>query len=101
MDSEKQAIMAKPESEAGLRSSDWLAADRALEKADAAELHDLYCRKVIECDRVGQALETIAKHYAGKSDAPRYMPSENALGAMERVALAAIELAKAVAGKGG
>lgn len=74
-------------------------AEQALEKSDAAELYDLYRRKVIECDKVGQALETIAKHYIGSSAAPRYMPSEGAVEAMERVALAAIELAKAVTSK--
>lgn len=75
-------------------------ADQALEKADAAELHALYRQKVVECDNVGAALEAIVKHYVGSSETPRYMPSDNAVGAMERVALAAIELAKAVAVNG-
>lgn len=71
-------------------------AQEALNRADATELHALYVKKVQECDKIGEALNVVTKHYCGQSGTPRYIPSESAIGAMERVALAAIELAKAV-----
>jgi len=74
-------------------------ADKALERVDASELYALYKKKVDECNKISEALETVAKHYVGTNPSPRYLPSENAVGAMERVALAAIDLAKAITTK--
>ena len=71
-------------------------AKEAVEKADVAELYRHYQMAMEKCDSLAKAVETIAAHYVGKTDHPRYSPSENAIEAMERVALAAIDLAKSV-----
>lgn len=67
-----------------------------LAQADAQELHALYKRKCIELGAVVDSLRIMMQHYSGTSDSPRYTQpeSENAVNAMERVALAAIELAR-------
>lgn len=74
-------------------------AKEALEKADARELYQHYKLAMLKFEKAIEAVHTLASHYAGKSDTPRYFPSESAVESMERVALAAIELAKSVVTK--
>ena len=69
-------------------------AEEALAKADAQELFELFQQAIQER---GQALNTmglVASHYLGEKGQPRYVPTDNAVESMERVALAAIDLAK-------
>lgn len=80
----------------GLLKSDAEAA-AALERADAKELHALYVKAVEKSNRTIKALSAVAEHYIGSKDSPRYEPTSSAIESMERVALAAISLAKSVA----
>lgn len=79
------------------------AAKQALNKADAAELFVLYERAVRDRKQLQFLFSMTAKHYAGSKDEPRFKPDEQAapsndvVSAMERVALAAIDLAKSIA----
>lgn len=74
-------------------------AEEALEKADARELYHHYKIAMQRCEKMVETLNVVAAHYTGKPDSPRYFPSESAVESMERVALAAIELAKSVVTK--
>jgi hypothetical protein len=76
----------------------------ALNRSDANELFVLYKRAVTERGEAFSALATAIKHFSGGSELPRIakelsenVPPENVIGSMERVALAAIELARAIA----
>lgn len=77
-------------------------ADQYLAEANAKDLYELYQKRCLQLMEFGNTLSTMAEMYAGKSgnrgDFARSAP--DAVEAMERVAMAAIELAKAVAGKG-
>lgn len=78
-------------------------ADKYLAEANAKDLYELYQKRCQQLHDFGQTLSTMAEMYAGKggsrsNDFMRSAP--DAVEAMERVAMAAIELAKAVAGKG-
>lgn len=77
------------------------AAKAALERADANELFHHYMEALRKCDKMGDALSSVATHFIDRPNTPRYLPSENSIEAMERVALAAIDLAKAVAARNG
>jgi hypothetical protein len=71
-------------------------AKAALDRADAQELFVLWERAVKEQAKTLEAFGQLLTHYAGKSDAPRYTPSD-VTEAMKVVSLAAIELARSVA----
>ena len=68
----------------------------ALERADAKELHQIYRNAMERNDKLTLAMSAVVNHYVGEQETPRYQPSESAVESMERVALAAIDLAKAV-----
>jgi len=70
-------------------------AKEALKRADAQELFKFYEEAVKERENLLVAMDVLARHRSGK--APRYQPGEDIIQSMERVALAAIELAKGVA----
>lgn len=77
-------------------------ADRYLAEANTQDLYELYQKRCRQLNEFGNTLGTMAEMYAGKSGARigDFSPaSPNAVASMEKVALAAIELAKAVAGK--
>ena len=72
-------------------------AKAALDAADCQELYKHYTDALQKSDRMAAALSVISEHFIAASDkGPRYAPSENAIEAMERVAIAAIDLAKSV-----
>jgi len=69
----------------------------ALEKADAAELHQLFQRAQKQYGEMEEALTKVMVHYIGSKDVPRYEPNnDNAVAAMERIASEAIALARFV-----
>ena len=79
------------------RARDTAAAEVALEKANAAELHVLFQRALMRYDEMEDALEKVVGHYVGDKEIPHYTPSnENAIAAMERVAMEALTLARFV-----
>lgn len=85
------------------QQKDYETAKDALARADAAELFTLYERAIRDRNELAAVFTRGMSHFIGSSDKPRYEPaSENVIASMERVALAAIELARAVAvdGKG-
>lgn len=84
-----------PKAEARIVEAD--AARTALDQADAVELFELYKTAVRDRATMEKALHDIVKHYVGEQKMPRFEPNENAIEAMERVALAAIGLAEKVA----
>ena len=76
------------------------AAETALANADAAELYKLFHAAVKDRGEALTALDGIVRHYAGSRDMPRLI-DPSPVECMERVALAAIALAREVAlGKG-
>lgn len=78
--------------------ADYDRAKTALDAADAAELFVLYEKAIRDRNEFENAMSVAVSHYVGKKDEPRYMPNnDNAIAAMERVALAALDLAKQVA----
>lgn len=68
-----------------------------LKKADAEELYALFERSQRSNAALANSLLQVSMHYAGSNSSPRYEPSPSAVEAMERVALAAIQLARDVA----
>lgn len=75
-------------------------AKAALERADANELFVLYEHAVRERTKMTQAMMYISDHLGGDKDKPRFQAPENdrSIEAMKDVALAAIALARSVAG---
>jgi hypothetical protein len=71
-------------------------AKEALKLADAAELFKLYEAHVKKLAQMEDLFFGVCEHYTGSKDKPHFavQPSESAVAAMERVALAAIDLAK-------
>lgn len=70
-------------------------AKAALDACDCQELYRLYQEAVDHKNKALGALSTVARHFMGSSDSPRYAEkSTDVIDAMERVALAAIDLAK-------
>lgn len=69
-------------------------AQEALRTASADELFILYEAAIRERNQMSSALLTAVGSLIGKEDGPRLYQSDNAIAAMERVALAALELAK-------
>lgn len=69
----------------------------ALEKADINELHELYKKSKRDCATVVETIEILSKHYTGEQ--PRAKEYISAIEAMEKVSLAAIDLAKFYIGK--
>jgi hypothetical protein len=79
------------------REKDQTAAAAALERADARELHVLFNRAIDRYDQMEDALTKIVAHYVGDKEVPRHPPNnENAIAAMERVAMEALALARLV-----
>ena len=77
--------------------ADLTAAELALERADAKELHMLFLRTQERFVEMEGALTKVVMHYLGTKDEPRYIPNnDNAIGAMERVAMEALSLARFV-----
>ncbi len=76
--------------------TDGTAADAALERADAKELHTLFQRAEQRYAQMEDALTKVMMHYVGEKDVPRYVPNESAIAAMERVAMEALTLARFV-----
>jgi hypothetical protein len=78
-------------------------AERYLAEANAKDLFELYQKRCRQLNEFGNTLGAMAEMYAGKSGARigdfASPASPNAVASMEKVALAAIELAKVVAGK--
>lgn len=78
-------------------------ADQYLAEANAKDLYALYQKRCEQLNDFGKTLGTMAEMYAGKSGARigdfNMRSTPDAVAAMEKVALAAIELAKAVAAK--
>lgn len=68
-------------------------AKKAIEEEDAKELYKLFQAAIHERGLAVEMVGLISKHYLGSKDSPRYEPSSDVVGSMERVALAAIELA--------
>jgi hypothetical protein len=86
--------MASPTQEANQIAADKTSADEALKAADAQELHALFLRSEERRLKLVAVLNALVGHYAGERDAPRFHPSTDAVAAMEKVALAAINLAQ-------
>ena len=77
-------------------------ADKYLDEANAKDLYELYQHRCKQLNDFGGTLATMAEMYAGKNGRHNdfdFAHSPDAVKAMERVAIAAIELAKAVASK--
>lgn len=76
-------------------------ANKYLAEANAKDLYELYLKRCRQLYSFGETLSSMAEMYAGKAGTREGMHSTaDAVAAMERVAMASIELAKAVAGKG-
>lgn len=88
-----------PKGEARLKEVE--SAQAALDRADAVELFELYKTTIRDRAQMELALHKIVAHYVGEQKTPRFEPNENAIEAMEHVALAAIALAEKVATGGG
>ncbi len=71
-------------------------ADKYLAEANAKDLHALYVHRCEQLEQFGGTLTTMAEMYAGKNARGEFNSSPDAIKSMEKVALAAIELAKAV-----
>lgn len=75
-------------------------AEQYLAAAQTQELYALYQKRCQQLDDMGKTLATMSEMYAGKSgNAFPVSYTPDAVKSMERVALAAIALAEAVAGK--
>lgn len=73
-------------------------AQRALDAADATELYALWKKSIRARGRILETMGLLVKHYAGDKDTPRFAEeTPGAVAAIERIALAAIDLAKSVA----
>ncbi len=98
-ESKFSTAMAANEPTAGdINRENWKSeAEKALEKADAKELYVLFTKAMQDSAHCITTMGLIANHYVGEKTQPRFSPSNDAVAAMERVALAAIDLAKAVA----
>lgn len=78
---------------------DYDEAQSALDKADCAELYRLWEKAVRDRGKVLEAMLQLTKHATGIGESPRWQPPSNTIDAMERVSLAAIQLARDVAVK--
>jgi len=76
-------------------------AEQALAEADSVELFELFKRAIKERGDALNIVGVLSSHYLGDKSVPRYSPSDNAVESMERVALAALDLAKATISRGG
>lgn len=75
-------------------------AEQYLAEAKVQELYALYQKRCQQLHDFGETLSSMAQMYAGKVDRGfNHTATPDAVAAMERVAMAAIELAKAVGGK--
>ena len=70
-----------------------------LESANAKDLYELYCKRCQQLDDFGGTLLTMAELYSGKGNRDFARHAPDAVASMERVALAAIDLAKAFTSK--
>ncbi len=73
--------------------ADYEQAKTALEEVDVAHLFMLYEKAIKNRVKIEEAMMTCAEHWLDKDKMPRRQ-NDTALAAMERVALAAIDLAK-------
>lgn len=82
--------------------ADYDAAEKALERADAKELFVLYEKAIRDRNEIETLFTGMTSIYMGKDNRPNLHsltpPTDNAVAAMERIALAAIDLARHVAG---
>jgi hypothetical protein len=95
-----KAAKVSPHSKYAIESAQqYGAAKEALERVDAEELFSLYERAIKERSEIMGIVATTAQHFIGNNDEPRRASavSTDVIGAMERVALAAIDLAKSIA----
>ncbi len=77
--------------------ADKTAADAALERADAKELHVLFDRAQKRFVEMEDMLTQVVSHFVGEKEIPRYTPSnDNAIAAMQCVAMEALALARFV-----
>lgn len=74
-------------------------AEQYLKESRADDLYALYQKRCKQLEEFGSTLCTMAEMYAGKGERHSALPTADAVSAMERVAMAAIELAKAIASK--
>lgn len=68
----------------------------AIDKADLAELHQLYKDSENDFNAIAQAMSALCDHYAGENKIPRIQDSPDAIAAMKDVSIAAISLAETV-----
>lgn len=79
------------------RVTDGKSAEEAMERADARELYVLFERAQQRYTEMDDALTKIVAHFVGDKEIPRYTPNnDNAIAAMERVAMEALALARFV-----
>lgn len=72
-------------------------AEKALERADAKELHVLFERAQQRYTDMDDALTKVVQHFVGEKEVPRYAPSnDNAIAAMAQIASEALALARFV-----
>ncbi len=77
--------------------SDTDRAQEALAEADVNEMHVLFTRANERFAKMETAFASVVSHYAGTKDTPHYVPNnDNAIAAMERVAMEALTLARFV-----
>jgi hypothetical protein len=97
-------VVALKGAEAGSKLQDEFKRDQALAERYLAEVNvkDMFALYQHRCEQLNDfssTLMTMAEMYAGKSSRNDFSSSPDAVKAMERVALAAIDLAKAISGK--
>ena len=71
-------------------------AEKYLNEVNAKDLYELYQQRCLQLEEFGKTLLTMAELYSGKGERKFQQNMPEAIQSMERVALAAIELAKAV-----
>jgi hypothetical protein len=102
--SEKKVVALKGAEQGSKMQNEFLRdqalAEQYLAEANVKDLYELYQHRCEQLQDFGGTLSTMAEIYAGKGSRGEFQGSPDAIKAMERVALAAIELAKAVTGKG-
>src|ERR1017187_7371318 len=74
---------------------DLKAVDEAAKNADIEEMRRLHGKMVGNMRETTKLLDALVTHYSGKTDRPRYEPNDSAIAAMQAVALAGLNLAKA------
>jgi hypothetical protein len=75
------------------------AVEAAAKAADSEELRKLHAKALFALQESGKLLDMLVAHYSGKTSEPR-QASDSVIAAMQSASLAAIDLAKSVAGGG-